>query len=174
MLSLYIACSLDGYIAGPNNELDWLEQFPNPEQTDYGYFDYLAGVDAVLMGRHTYEQILSFPVDWPYAEKACYLVSSQRSAKENPHIQKCFSSLDQNAIEHLHRHQKVWLVGGGQLIKAALERDLLDELIITTLPRLIGRGIPLFPGGKTGLDFRLKAVTSFSNGVISSHYQRPS
>lgn len=67
-IKLYVASSLDGFIARKNGELDWLMEHPNPNQLDYGYAEFLNGIDTVLMGRKTYEEILAFDVEWPYAD----------------------------------------------------------------------------------------------------------
>lgn len=63
---VYIATSLDGYIAGPNNDMDWLHQVPNPDGSDFGFADFMANIDALVMGRNTFEMVLSFGVEWPY------------------------------------------------------------------------------------------------------------
>ncbi|NBC08920.1 MAG: hypothetical protein GVY26_17145 [Bacteroidetes bacterium] len=77
-IKLYIATSIDGYIARPNNQLDWLAKLPNLDKTDYGYQDFYAGIDTVVMGRKTYEEVLGFDVDWPYAECTTYVATTRK------------------------------------------------------------------------------------------------
>ena len=74
-LKLYIAASLDGYIARPDGSLDWLEGLPNPKKIDYGYQKFYQSIDMVILGRVTYEEILGFGVDWPYGGCKAWVVS---------------------------------------------------------------------------------------------------
>lgn len=73
---LFIATSIDGYIARKDGTLDWLDAIPNPDQLDYGYYAFYETVDTILMGRKTYEEVLGFGVDWPYPDCKTYVVSS--------------------------------------------------------------------------------------------------
>ncbi len=79
---VYIATSLDGYIAGPNNEMDWLHQVPNPDGSDFGFADFMTSIDALVMGRNTFEMVLSFGVDWPYNKPVFVLSNTLKSVPE--------------------------------------------------------------------------------------------
>lgn len=79
---VYIATSLDGYIAGPNNDMDWLHQVPNPDGSDFGFADFMANIDALVMGRNTFEMVLSFGVEWPYNKPVFVLSNTLKSVPE--------------------------------------------------------------------------------------------
>ena len=146
---LYIASSLDAYIARENGDVKWLEDFPNPDQTDYGYAEFLAGCDTLVMGSATYREVLSFGIEWPYADKDVYVMSGNaaihiqtprtaRLAGVDDWLRVC-NSLPENG-------KNCWLVGGGQLIRTFLQAGALDRMHLTQFPVLLGSGIPLFPG----------------------------
>ncbi|MBL7978184.1 MAG: dihydrofolate reductase [Bacteroidetes Order II. Incertae sedis bacterium] len=173
---LYIATSIDGYIAGEQGEMNWLEQFPNPEKEDYGYVHFLSGVEAVVMGRKTYEHILSLGVDWPYPEQKTYVASRNGFFKVNtPHTEVVTSEvghflrgLQEKAI------QDIWLVGGGELNAYCLEEGVIDQMILTLIPILLGKGRPLFlrtpQGTPQASSWHLDQVISYQNGVVQLMY----
>lgn len=142
---VYIAQSLDGFIAGPNGELGWLECVNNPENSDFGFAQFMSGVDALLMGRNTFEKVASFD-SWPY-EKPVYVASQTLKALPSGFEDKAFlitgtltsmlSSLALKGISSLY-------IDGGKLIQSALASNEIDELIITTVPIILGDGIRLF------------------------------
>lgn len=141
---VYIATSLDGYIAGPNNEMDWLHQVPNPDGSDFGFANFMANVDALVMGRNTFEMVLSFGVEWPYNKPVFVLSNTLKSVPEG-YQDKVF--LVQGAlptvVEQLHQqgYQRLY-IDGGKTVQSFLAEDLIDEMIITTIPVLLGAGIP--------------------------------
>ncbi len=112
---VYIATSLDGYIAGPNNEMDWLHQVPNPDGSDFGFANFMANVDALVMGRNTFEMVLSFGVEWPYNKPVFVLSNTLKSVPEG-YQDKVF--LVQGAlptvVEQLHQqgYQHLYIDGG--------------------------------------------------------------
>jgi len=138
---LYIATSLDGYIAGPSGEIDWLFS-----DQDYGYTEFFAGVDTVVMGRKTYEVSLSFG-DYPYKETRVIVYS--RTPRE-PNQQATFVSADvAGTVAELKRTpgKNIWLVGGGEIVAECLRHDLIDEFRVFVHPIILGSGIPLFTHG---------------------------
>lgn len=174
-LQLYIATSLDGYIATPDGGLDWLENFPNPDQLDYGYADFYANIDTVIMGRATYEIINGFGIDWPYANCASYVVTAQNDYPiTTPNTQRLHTPLRQALLDLQQNAQKnVWLVGGGKLVASVLAEGLIDDLLLTVIPTLIGDGILLWEKGIPTTTFELVEATSFETGVLQLHYRRP-
>ncbi|MDN3203002.1 dihydrofolate reductase family protein [Algoriphagus sediminis] len=172
-IKLYIAISLDGFIARKNGDIDWLENLPNPNKLDYGYGEFIDGIDTVIMGRSTYEKILSFGIDWPYSEyesfiftrKAGYLTKTTRTQA---------LALSQQNIELIKsKSQKsVWLVGGGEIITELLNMDEIDEMIICIIPTIIGNGIPLFPNHPKETQFELVNTKPFDTGAVILTYKR--
>ena len=165
-LVLYIATSLDGYIARPEGEIDWLTRYEN-RSTDFGYHEFYAMIDALLIGRKTYEAVASFG-PWPHADRPCYVMS--RSARIFPHASSRRGSLREVVEELKGRHGAIWLVGGADLVQQALSEQLLDEMIVTIAPVILGSGIPLFEGpmGEVRLDHL--ETRSYTGGLVQVKY----
>jgi dihydrofolate reductase len=145
---LYIASSLDGYIAKADGDVTWLEDYPNPEQTDYGYAAFLSGCDTLVMGSGTYRAVLSFGIDWPYADKQVYVVSRDPSLEISTPGTTRLSGVEDwlRVCNSLPENGKnCWLLGGGQLIRSFLQTGALNRIMLTQFPVLLGSGIPLFP-----------------------------
>lgn len=146
---LYIASSLDGYIAKTDGDVQWLEAYPNPDQTDYGYAAFLSGCDILVMGSGTYRAVLSFGIDWPYADKQVYVISRNSSVEiTTPGTTRLNGADDWLQVRNSlpDNGKNCWLVGGGQLIRSFLQAAALDRILLTQFPVLLGAGIPLFPG----------------------------
>ncbi|AKB76572.1 Dihydrofolate reductase [Methanosarcina horonobensis HB-1 = JCM 15518] len=171
-IKLYIACSLDGYIARKDGSIDWLIEYENNSETDYGYSEFYASIGTVLMGRKTYEQVLGFG-DWPYGEKKTYVFTRQ---KEPLHREKNVEFVSEDVGEFVRRlkentDEDIWLVGGSQLIKVFLEEDLVDDMIVFVVPIILGSGISLFD--RIGKEFRLKIVDTerYESGLVKLKYE---
>ncbi len=168
-LIYYAACSVDGYIAGPKGEIDWLSAFES-EGEDYGYKAFYDSIDALLMGRNTFDQLQSFGA-WPYPDKPCWVVTTRKSSSDRPNIR--FTTLQLPALlaqlqaQHMNR---VWLVGGSRLAAAFREEDLISDYIITLLPVILGDGIPLLETTQKRDNLTLKDYLSFGGGVLQLHY----
>ncbi len=162
-LKLYIATSLDGYIAGPNGELDWLEAGGS---LDYGYRDFYASIDTTLMGNATYPVTLTVDT-FPYPEKTNYVFTRSTPPPDTPHVR--FISGDIAAFVRVLKEEpgkEIWLVGGGQINTIMLNAGLIDELILTVFPLALGRGIPLFAPGATRSGFRTVSCETYETGLI--------
>ncbi len=168
---LYIAESVDGYIARKDGRLDWLTPYEGQAE-DYGYADFLKTIGTVIMGHTTYRQVLSFG-DFPYPEQACFVFSTDRSKERDEHVTfvrgNVAESLDRIRDQHTG---DIWLVGGSILIDAFLKQDLIDEFIITTVPVLLGDGIPLFLPSGTEKSLHLVSVRSYAAGLVQTRYIR--
>ncbi len=165
-LSCFIATSLDGYIAGPAGEIDWLFT-----DQDYGYTPFYAGVDAVVMGRKTYDLCLTFG-EYPYPGIPNYVWSHTRQGK-NEHA--TFVSGDMAALLKGMKQQEgktIWLVGGSALVGEAIRHDLLDELIVSIHPIVLGSGVSLFPQDLPRAQFQLVKSTPFDTGLVQLTYRR--
>ncbi|PKG23461.1 dihydrofolate reductase family protein [Niallia nealsonii] len=168
-LIIYIATSLDGYIATKEESLDWL--FRVEGEGDNGYSAFYETVDTVLMGKKTYDWILKQGLaDFPYKGKECYVFSRTSSS----------STEDATFITHdifpfitdlkKQSGKNIWLVGGGELITSFVKEKLVDELILTMAPAIIGKGIPLLKEGEYELDLSLKGIKTF-NQFVELHYE---
>lgn len=162
---LYIAVSLDGFIARGDGSVDWLDDVKG-DGGDNGYLAFYKTVDMLLMGRGTYEKVLQLTDDFPYAGKKCCVLSRTMKGKTD-HV--VFT--DEPLPDVLAREEgTIWVVGGGQVVKECLAHDLLDELFIAVIPKVLGGGIPLFPPG-TEAAFSLASVEKLGD-IVSIHYKR--
>lgn len=164
-LRLFIASSLDAYIARPDGSVDWLFT-----DGDYGYQNFYDSISTVLMGRKTYEQVLEFG-DYPYSEKDSFIFTRQdiSSPNENVHfITKDIVGFTESLLRS--ESSDVWLVGGSEIIKLFLEHDLVDDIILSIHPIIMGKGIPLFGQLKKEVHMELKDHVSFESGLMQLHY----
>ena len=172
--SVYIATSMDGYIARADGKLDWLSDkaYTIPGE-DFGYSEFMANVDALIMGRVTFETVLGFNGPWPYGDKKIFVASN--TLQSIPELLQDRVTIVSGDPEYIYRHvsekghQHVY-VDGGRLIQSFIRADLIDDFIITRIPVLIGEGKPLF--GSLDKDIPLKhySTRSFRNGLVQSHY----
>ncbi len=172
-LIVYLAVSLDGYIAREDGAVDWLDQIPNPDGLDFGYADFYASIDTLLMGRGTYEEVLGFGVEWPYTGKITYVVTSNASLDIKTPDTRVLSENPVEAIDQMRASEGtsgIWLVGGAKLIASLIKSGLVDELILTVIPVVLGDGIRLFQEGIPEHWLELRSTESFGNGVINLHY----
>jgi dihydrofolate reductase len=167
---LYIATSLDGFIARRDGTLDWLTAFDTP-QTDYGYAEFYRTVDAQLMGRKTYEQALGFG-EWPHPGKPTWVFTRQRLVTERNDV--LFTDLDpRQALREIEARgaRRVWLVGGALLVAAFLRERLINEFVISVVPVLLGDGIPLFAPGLPERPLKIVELNQYPTGVVQTRYR---
>lgn len=171
---VFIATSIDGYIADSNGGISYLEMIPNPTQIDMGYTKLMDRVDALVMGRNTYEMVLSFGIDWPYTKPVYVLSNSLTEVPLNlkGKVELVKGSL-QEVLEIIHAkgHHSLY-IDGGNTIQQFLSEDLIDEMILTTIPILLGGGVPLFANLPNPLDFELKESEVFLAEVVQRVYKR--
>lgn len=170
---VFIACSLDGYIARSNGSLDWLTGIPNEKNSDYGFSQFLDRIDAIVMGRNTFEAVEGFD-EWPYKKKV-YVLSNTLKSLSGKYTDKAeiVSGEIKGIIKELSlRGVKDLYVDGGKTIQAFLKDDLIDEMIITTVSRILGNGIPLF--GSTGreLEFDCIKTEKLNSEMVMNTYKR--
>ena len=167
-LILYIAASLDGYIATEDDSLEWL--FNVEGEGDNGISEFYETVDTVFMGKKTYDWIMKHETgEFPYKNKECYVFT--RSTMEDTEDVK-FTNKNVVGLTNELKSQEgsnIWLVGGGELLQSFLKEKLVDEIILTVAPTIIGKGIPLFKGGDYQLDLILKGTRTF-NQFVELHY----
>lgn len=179
--SVFIATSVDGFIARLDGGLEWLTGQPDDELTgehdpgqDYGYGEFFASVDALLMGRGTFDVVQGFAGDWPYGDKPTYVWTSHPDdidPKPGAVLRTVSGTLDAvverlvaDGVEHVY-------VDGGQVIRQFLASGMIDRMVISTPPILIGEGIPLF--GDMAVDdihLALVACETFPGGMVQRTY----
>jgi len=172
--SVFIATSLDGYIADSQYGIDWLHAIPNPEQIDMGYADFMSRIDALVMGKNTFEIICGFDMDWPYEKPVFVLSNSLEQIPEKfQHKAQLVKGTLTEILTKIHAlgHQRLY-IDGGTTIQGFLKEDRIDEMIITLIPILLGGGIPLFSDLSKPLDFECLESKIYLDSVVQNHFIR--
>jgi len=166
--SVFIATSLDGFIARANGDLDWL---PPDGGEPHGYDEFLAAVDALVIGRKTFETVLTF-ASWPYGEKPVFVLSTRTLAptplgavveRMSGHPADIMSQLAARGVHHVY-------VDGGITIQRFLQAGLIQRLIITRIPVLLGAGVPLFGTLQRDIVLRHVGTRQYASGLVQSEY----
>ncbi|MDP2217745.1 MAG: dihydrofolate reductase family protein [Methanolobus sp.] len=163
---VYIATSLDSFIARKNGDIDWLEEDPS---YDY-YNEFIKNVEVILMGATTYEKVMSFGIDWPYPEQTSYVFTHKKDHADERNIK----FTDEDIISLVEKLQTettgdIWIMGGSDLINQFLRKGLVDEIVIGIQPIILGEGIPLFTQPDE-IRLELTKVSSYDKGMIQVHY----
>lgn len=163
----FLGMSLDGFIAGPNDELDWLERGGGPPE-DHGFAAFFASVDALLIGRRTWEVVRAFPA-WPYGEKPVHVLSHRPG--EGRHGERFHAGPVEAVLEALGAAglRRVY-VDGGRVVSGVLAAGLLDELTVSVLPVVIGRGIRAFEDAGPERWLTLESSRPFGGGMVQLRY----
>lgn len=171
---VFIATSLDGFIADKDGKIDWLHAIPNPNKIDMGYSDFMSKIDALVMGRTTFETVCGFEIDWPY-HKPVFVLS--HSLKEVPKELEGRVFLMKGALEQVLKyiyalgHENLY-IDGGSTIQGFLKEDLIDDLVITTIPVLLGGGTRLFGELPDQLKFKCIRSVRYLDCIVQSHFVR--
>jgi dihydrofolate reductase len=171
---IYIATSLDGYIADSKGRVDWLESVSVPEGDDLGFSDFIANIDAIIMGRVTFETVIGFGFGWHYPVPGIILSSTMTSAPKEFAEHVTFASGTPDEVVDLARgmgYSNLY-VDGGVTVQSFLRDDLIDELIISEIPVLLGGGVRLFGKLDQQLDFELVGTEVLADQILKKHYQR--
>lgn len=174
-VSVFIATSLDGFIAREDGGIDWLEaaNAAVPPGEDCGYARFIASVDALVMGSGTFEKVLSFP-DWPYGDKPVWVLSHSL-ARLPDHLPPSVQLLRDAPGEVVARarrqgYQRLY-VDGGKLVQSFLREGLVTDLTLTTIPVLLGAGRPLFGPLRGDIRLGLESSHGFAFGFVQSIYR---
>jgi dihydrofolate reductase len=161
---LFIASSLDGYIARETGEIDWL-----PENTASGYDEFIKSTDTVIMGRKTYDQILTLG-DYPYKSKKSYVFSRSdgNSKDENMEFVHDADKLAKSMISNSGTN--IWLIGGAEIISIFLNLGFVDEIILSIIPVVLGNGIPLFRDVEKEVKLELIKTSNYDK-LVELHYK---
>jgi dihydrofolate reductase len=171
--SIYIATSLDGFIATQTGGLDWLMDVPNPEKSDFGFAEFMDTIDALVMGRNTFEKVLAFG-EWPYTKPVFVLSTRMENVPEylSDKAELIKGAPKEVVAQLAERGYKNLYIDGGKVIQSFLNEDLIDEMIITRVPILLGQGIPLFSEHEQSLKFKHVKTEVLNNYLVKSTYQR--
>jgi dihydrofolate reductase len=163
--SVFIAMSLDGFIARPDGSLDWLQRFERSGE-DYGFADFAKSVDVTVMGRGTYDVVLGMP---GWAPDKRVIVLSHRKIEHREHVE-AFAGTPEQLVARL-REQGVRraYIDGGNVIRQFLSAGLIDDMTISVIPTLLGTGIPLF--GSPAAELELDAVQQWPSGLAQLRYR---
>jgi dihydrofolate reductase len=168
---LYVATSVDGYIARVDGSIDWLSP-PSPEELykDEDYIKFYNSIDALVMGSTTYEQILEFG-DWAYSGKLSYVLTSRDLSTTRADVS--FVQSMEEVVEDAKKngYQRVWLMGGGKTVSPFAKKGLIDEYRIFIIPRILGSGISLYQSVPE-TDLRLINTKSSPYGIVELHYEK--
>lgn len=171
---VFIGTSLDGYIADREGKLDFLQSVPNPENIDFGFSNFMANIDALLMGRKTFETVYGFGGEWPYSKPVFVLSSSMTSVPDG--LKDKVETVDGplgEVVELLNQKGFTRLyIDGGEVIHSFLNEDMIDELIISQIPILLGGGTPLFGVLPKHLEFEHVGTEVLLNAIVQSRYKR--
>ncbi|WP_271769794.1 dihydrofolate reductase family protein [Aquimarina algiphila] len=170
-IKLYIAMSINGKIAKADGNVDWLDSIPNPDQLDYGYYDFYETIDTTIQGNKTYEQIIDWGIDFPYSEKKNYVLTRKKGAESTKDVE----FISENHIEYIKELKKqkgkdIWLVGGGQINTMLLNEKLIDEILVFIMPIVLSDGIELFESIPNETFLTLIETKKHTTGVVELRY----
>jgi dihydrofolate reductase len=167
---LYIAASLDGYIAKTGDNLDFLS-IVQKEGEDYGYTDFINSVDVVILGRKTYDWVMTQVPVFPHADKRSFIITgTPRPSIGNTHFYT--GELKELVLTLKNEPGKnIFIDGGAQVVNTLLKDQLIDEIIISVIPVMLGEGTRLFNDGRPEQLMELAGVKKFDTGLVQLHYK---
>lgn len=170
-IKAYVTQSLDGYISKGNGDTQWMDDLLDSGEGDYGYFDFYVNVERIVFGRVAYESVVNAEEHWPYTDVKSFVLSNSTEFEiSTPKTARLTSATIGEATKAPKGKKDTWVFGGGKLISEFLEKGIIEELQLVTLPILIGDGVRLFQNNIVS-SLELMKVDSFSNGVICSNYK---
>lgn len=170
-VTYYVAASLDGFIAGPEGEIDWLDMVSDPGE-DYGYHEFIESVDGLVLGRSTWN-FLEGVGGWPYGDLPGWVFSHRPVEPGDAPVTRVEGE-PAAVLDALERdgHRHVWLVGGGGLASSLAESGHLTDLILTVVPMRLGAGLSLFAPGGPRVPWAHVGTRSYPSGLVQSRYRR--
>jgi len=169
-VSVFLGLSLDGFIAREDFSLDWLEQVQTEPPEDTGYATFMASVDVLVMGRHTYDSVLAFP-RWPYEGRRVIVLSRREHVSVNGEtfwqgeLAALLSTLGQQGLRRVY-------LDGGAVVRQGLAAGLVTDLTLSWLPVVLGRGRPLFGPEVPETRWALHSSRAFPSGLVQATYVR--
>lgn len=172
-VTLYIATSVDGYVADVEGGVDWLEEYQAESDGDEdveGFSEFFDSVDCLVMGATTYEQVREFG-EWPYSDKPTYVFTHRPLSPATEAVEFVDRDVADLSSELKQQYDHIWLVGGAQLAQTFLQEKEVDVLRLFHVPILLGEGISLFTGEYTQQGLRLLDTEVHDTGIVEHHYE---
>ena len=172
---VFIACSLDGFIAGPDSDLSWLPTPPEGNEEDFGWNAFISTIGCILMGRDTYDSVAAMGIEWPHKHLDTIVATTRPLDSPPPRLVCSTGSI--GVLVDLAKEkaggQDVY-IDGGNVIRQALDANLVEELVVTICPTILGSGSPLFAGVTKRQSLKLLAHRECAGNVVQLTYeQRP-
>jgi len=166
---LYIAMSLDGYIATPDNGLEFLSLVEEKDQ-DYSYKDFVNTVDTVIVGRKSYDKVLSMGLEYPHTDKELYIIT--RTPRPTVGSTTFYTGDLNELVSGLKRKEgkDIYVDGGAEIANEMLSENLIDEFYISVIPILLGNGISLFNNSRPQVRLKLISTKTYNKGLVQLHY----
>ncbi len=171
---LYTASSLDGYIAKEDGNIEWLENLPNPTNSDYGYHDFYKHIDTTLMGYKTFEFVKSMDASSHYAKTKNYVFTHRKNLAPEQYFTFINNPVPFTKKLKMESGKDIWLVGGGEINSLLLSNGLIDQMIISIIPIVLGTGLRLFPDARSEGALNLIKQVSYPSGIVSLYYDSKS
>lgn len=167
---LFIASSLDGFIAREDGSIDWLEGIEG--EGDNGYATFYETIDTVIMGNKTYQHTKILAEEFPYKGKKCYVFSRKKEQNNDEHVQFVSEEIP-SFFQRLIKQEgsRIWIVGGAELLDTIMKENLVDEFIVSVIPIILGKGIPLFKANHPEVQLKLIEMQQFGQ-IAQLHYKK--
>ena len=191
---IYIAMTIDGYIADVDGSVDFLDKYQNTEDTGYNYNDFYQTISSVIVGRSTFEKMLTFDCDFPHNSKDCYILSNNKNTNDYKHlfdakkidankihfsnemetntITELIEKMKENIKNNLNNNGNIYCDGGGNVITQLINLGLIDEYKIFVIPEILGNGISLFQNVKKSKVLKLIHHKQYKSGIVELVYQK--
>ena len=166
---VFLGISLDGFIAGPGGDLSWLSECANESPTETGYEELMDRTDALVLGRHTHDAVLQFS-NWPFRGKRVYVLTHRPLVPVHGVIALQGDIEQALRIVQASGARSIYL-DGGNVVRQALEKNLVDELVLSWVPVVLGSGIRLFEEGLSPSRWRLGHSRLFESGMVQASYR---
>jgi len=168
---LFIAMSLDGYIAKTNDDISFLSIVEQKGQ-DYGYSDLIKSIDTVIIGRKTFDMVAAMGFEYPHTDKDVYIIS--RTSRPSVGTFKYYTGELKDLVFELKSRQgkNIYCDGGAEIVNALMKDNLIDEFIISVIPIMLGGGVRLFKNGRPETNLQLIDSRNFDKGLVQLHYSR--
>ena len=165
--------SLDGYIAAPNDDLSFLEMVQVPDE-DYGYTEFINTIDTVILGRKTYDWVMTQVPEFPHADKIAYVITrTARPSIGSTHFYTGSLADLVADLKSVNSTKHIFCDGGAEVVNALLMENVIDEFIISIIPTLLGDGTKLFQNGdRPQQSLELVSAKQFTSGLVQIHYRR--